>query len=127
MFINVSIFGLGFPNMQGPFRSGPRGPGAAGGGGGPGSAAAAAAAMRSSISAAAAAVAAAGRPTANAAAAAAAAAANPAVARQLAQGASQVNIILVKLCCILLIASRTIAIDLFCFPSYKAQSFLCLK
>lgn len=75
--------------MQGPFRSGPRGPGAAGGGGGPGSAAAAAAAMRSSISAAAAAVAAAGRPTANAAAAAAAAAANPAVARQLAQGASQ--------------------------------------
>ncbi|CAH1405997.1 unnamed protein product [Nezara viridula] len=79
----------GFPNMQGPFRSGPRGPGAAGGGGGPGSAAAAAAAMRSSISAAAAAVAAAGRPTANAAAAAAAAAANPAVARQLAQGGSQ--------------------------------------
>lgn len=79
----------GFPNMQGPFRSGPRGPGAAGGGGGPGSAAAAAAAMRTSITAAAAAVAAAGRPAANAAAAAAAAAGNPAVARQLAQGAAQ--------------------------------------
>ena len=89
--LNSKLF-LGFPNIQGQFRSGPRGPSAVGGGG-PGSAAAAVAAaavvMRNTVTAAAA-VAAGGRSTTNAAAAAAAAAGNPAVARQLAQGGSQV-------------------------------------